>query len=203
MTPEVNLLPASYRAAKVRRRRVRIGAAAACVLLGLELFGGLFLHIRAGRVRDLLGAATEARNETRLVRQKMKAPAQESAQLSQQLALARRLRTTHHWSRLLGVFAQAAADRTTLTAVSTDPPKWTPNLGAAEVAAARPDAKSDIPRVIEGLTVRGCAADHDDVSGFVSRLQAARAFASVNVLEVRRDKYLEKDVISFEIRCRW
>lgn len=204
MNLHVNLLPAAYLQAKARRRRIRMGAAVVCAALSVELFVGLLLHARAGRVRDLLTAATEARNEIRNVRQKMKEPTHEASLLTQQLDLARRLRTTHHWSRLLGVFAQAAASETTLTSVLTNPPKWSPALSVAELASAQPAAaRSEPPRMLEGLSVRGCAADHEGVSSFVKRLQEANAFASVNLVEVRRDKYLERDVIAFEIQCRW
>lgn len=203
MSLAVNLLPLSYRQARMRHRRIRLCAAISAALLTAELFVGLLLHARAGRVRDLLAAADAARATAQTVRLKMTAPTQEAAVLGQQLALARRLRTTHHWSRLLGVYSNATGSQITLTAVSTDPARWSPSLGAAEMNVAPTKGKTEAPRVLEGLTVRGCAKDHMDVSNFIKSVNEAKAFETLNLLDVRRDKYMDQDVIAFEIQCRW
>lgn len=203
MMLQVNLLPQAYRQAQARRRRIRVGVTCVVVMLSLEVMVGLVFHVRAGRARELLAAARTARTSAESIRQKMKAPAQEATLLAQQLTLARKLRTTHQWSRLLGLLAQSASSRVTLVAVATDPPKWTQTLSLHETAAAPTRGKTEAPLLLEGLNVRGYAVDHDDLARFISRLQAADAFATLSLKEARRDKYMEQDVISFEIECRW
>lgn len=203
MSPPVNLLPQSYRQAQARRRRIRMGMAVAGMALGAELLVGMILYTRGARTRELLDAAATARASTEVIFQKMKAPAAESALLSQQLTLARKLRTTHHWSRLLNLLAQAASPRVVLTTVSTDPPRWSPNLGTAEIGLTPVKAGQPARNLLEGLNVQGRAADYEDLTEFISNLQNAGAFASLNLLQARRDAYLEHDVISFELQCRW
>lgn len=199
----VNLLPQAYIKAQARRRRIRIGTALAAVLLSTELFAGLMLHARAGRTRELQAAAQAAREETQTAQQKMKVPAQEEALLGQQLSLARKLRTRHRWSRLLSVFSEAASSRVMLTAICTDPPKWSPALGLSETTPVAAKAGAEAPALLAGLNVRGVAGDYDDLTRFISQLQKAGAFASLSLKDARRDKHMERDVVSFELQCRW
>jgi hypothetical protein len=203
MMPSVNLLPQAYRRAQVRRRRFRMGLAIGAGLLGMELFAGFILHTRAGRTRELLDAAQTAKSATVLVKKKMETPAAESKLLGQQLALARKLRTTHAWSRLLGQLAAAASPRVTLTAVTTDPARWTAGLDADVAVGATPKSGASNTAMLTGLTVRGYAGDYEELAEFVKGVQAANAFASLSLREARRDKYLEQDVVSFELQCRW
>ncbi len=202
MSLSVNLLPGAYRRAQTRRRRIRLGAAIAAVLLSTELMIGLALHARAGKTRELADAAAAARAATAVIGQKMKAPTEESALLNQQLTLAMRLRTTHRWSRLLGAFAQAASPRVVLTSISTDPPRWTPGMGLDGQVTAKTGGASP-QGLLAGLSARGYAADYDDLTRFIGNLQAAGAFASLELREAKRDKYMEQDAISFELQCRW
>lgn len=203
MSPRVNLLPQSYRKAQARRRRIRIGATLAAVVLGAELIVGMVLYTRGARTREFLNAAAAARTSTEAVTEKIKGPTAEAALLNQQLRLARKLRTTHRWSRLLTVFGQAASTRVVLTAISTDPPRWSPNLSADEMAVTTVKAKQPSQGPLAGLSVHGRAADYEDLTDFISNLQAMEAFASLNLKQARRDKYLDRDVISFELQCRW
>jgi Tfp pilus assembly protein PilN len=203
VSPRINLLPLSYRKARARRRRVRIGATVAVVLLGVEAMTGMILYSRGARTRELMNAAAAAREATEEIRLKMKDPAQEAARLDQQLTLARRLRTTHHWSRLLSVFSQAAPSRVVLTAISTDPSRWSPSLSQSEKAVTKTGAGQPPPSLLTGLSLHGRAADYEDMTRFISNLQNAGAFASLSLKQARRDKYQERDVIVFELYCRW
>jgi len=201
MTPSVNLLPQSYRQAQARRHRFRQGLAIGAALLGGELFAGFILHTRAGRTREMLDAAQAARTATAQVRKKMEIPAAESKALAQQLALARKLRTTHYWSRLFGQLTVAASTGVTLTAVSTDPARWSAMLDADATTSAK-DSQAG-PTLLTGVTVRGYAADYQELAAFVKGVQDANVFAGLNLREAKRDKYLEQDVVSFELQCRW
>jgi hypothetical protein len=201
--PRVNLLPQSYLRGLKRRRHVRLGVAVGAALLGAELFGGFALHTRAGKTRELLDEARTTQAATDLVKAKMEAPTRESEQLTRQLGVARKIRATHRWSRLLGALAKASSPRVTLTAISTDPPKWAASLDPDARTSAEAAAGSGAPSLLAGVTVRGYAADYEELSKFAKGVQAANIFASVSLLDARRDRYLEHDVLSFELRCRW
>lgn len=200
MTPSVNLLPPAYRASQARRHRFRLGVAIGAALLGVELFAGFILHTRAGRTREMLDAAQTARAATAQVRQKMQGPAAEAKALTDQLVLAQKLRTTHYWSRLFGQLTVAAASGVTLTAITTEPGRWSPSLDAD---AANNKNSSPPPALLTGLSVRGYATDYPELAAFVKGVQDAKAFATLNLREARRDKYLDQDVLSFELECRW
>ena len=203
MKPSVNLLPLSYRRAQTRRRRVRLGIALGGVLLSAELFSGLLLDARAERTRELVEASKTARSATASVRQRMEGPARESSLLAQQLALARKLRTTHSWSRLLGVFAQAASSHVFLTSISTEPARWSPALEPHVRAGTSAKTGQVTPGLLQGLTVSGYAGDYEELSKFVKGLQEIKAFASLSLKEARKDKYLDQEVVSFDLQCHW
>lgn len=203
MMPSVNLLPQAYRQAQMRRKRFRMGLAIGAGLLGIELFVGFILHTRAGRTRELLDAAQTARMAAVQVKKKMEIPAAESKLLAQQLALARKLRTTHAWSRLLGQLATSTSPRVTLTAVTTEPARWSASLEADLMIGATPKAGVPSTPLLTGLTVRGYAGDYEELAAFVKGVQMSNAFASLSLREARRDKYLDQDVVSFELQCRW
>lgn len=202
MKLSVNLLPQNYVRAQLRRRRIRLGVMCGAILLGLELLAGISLHLRAGRTRELRATTQATQATIQAIQRKMDAPRAESDLLSRQLSLARRLRTTHHWSRLLALFSQAASTHVILTEMSTIPPKWSPDLSEELLVTAEKN-KAEPVVLLHGLTVRGCAADYEELTQFISQLQALEAFASLNLREARRDKFLEQDVISFELQCRW
>ena len=203
MTPSVNLLPQSYRQTQARRHRFRLWLAVGAALLGAELFAGFLLHAHAGRTREMLDAAQAARTATGQVKKRMETPAAESKALAQQLALAKKLRTTHYWSRLFGQLTVAASSGVTLTAISTDPARWSAVLDADAGTNATGKSGAPAPALLTGLTVRGFATDYEELAAFVKGVQNANAFASLNLREARRDKYLEQEVVSFELQCRW
>ncbi|GMU20029.1 MAG: hypothetical protein AMXMBFR13_01300 [Phycisphaerae bacterium] len=203
MIPNVNLLPQAYQQAQFRRYRFRIGLIMAVALLGAELFAGLILHARAGQTRELFAAARVAEADTRKIQEKLKDPARQAAQYEQKLILARRLRSTHYWSRLLGLLAQAAPARVTLTATATDPPRWSTHLGSGEPPDQNEKSKTALPPMLQGMVLRGYAADHSDLSRFIRNLHASSAFASIHLKEARRDRYMENEAIAFELQCRW
>lgn len=203
MSTAINLLPASYRQRRRRDRRFQIGLTVAAIALSIELLVGIGLHVRAGTTRGVLIEAERARESVAQFRQKIVAPAKQVATLQQQLAMARKLRTTHAWSRLLATLADLAPERVMLNEITTNPPKWTPPVASSAKLAA---SKQKIPPpavLIKGVTIRGCAMEHSDLAEFLTALGQARPFATVTVKEARRDTVLDQPMIAFELECEW
>ena len=205
MTVKVDLLPQSYRKARRRRTRCRLGVAVGVTLLIAELCVGIVLHARTAKTRGLLAQARNAHEAAESMRHKLAAPAQEAALLRQQVTLATRLRATHRWSRLLGLLGNATPEKVVLTGVATSPPRWIPQRGkSSEKSAGRRSRKSpEAKPMVDGIVIRGCAADHDDLSKFMAALQESGAFASIDLKDARRDQFLTQDAIVFDLRCQW
>ena len=205
MTVNVNLLPESYRRARRHDRRFRRGLTISVILLFAELCTGLVLHARAEDTRELYAEADNARAAIASVRERLVEPTRQASLIDQQVILATRLRTTHRWSKLLGMLAGSTPERVVLCAVSTEPAKWSPAL------ASLPDRRSNkrtaeripVKPLIEGITVRGYAVDHDDLSKFMAAMSGSRAFASIDLKQARRERFMEEDAIAFEIECQW
>lgn len=205
VTVKVNLLPEAYQRNRRHDRRFRVGLAVGVTLLVAELCTGLTLHLRADKTRSLLGQAEKARAATEAVKRKLVDPTREWDLVSQQIGLATRLRTTHRWSRLLAVLAEAVPEKVVLTAVSTTPPKWSSSLSQKSKERPRRKAKdaTEVKRVLEGIVVRGHAADHDDLAKFMAAIQASNAFASIDLVDARRDPFLGQQAIGFELQGHW
>jgi Tfp pilus assembly protein PilN len=199
MIPRINLLPAAYREARRRRRRIRAAVGAGAVLLVVELTVALGVHWRAGETRTLLVAADAAQRQTATVRKQLDVPRREADSLGRQVALAERLRTKHYWSRLLGAIGRAIPENVVLTSVATDPAQWAPSLRRASAGAASGEAR----RLVEGVTVTGHASDHADLSVFVSAMYRSGVFDRIELRQARRDKSQGRESIAFELGCRW
>lgn len=202
MMVRINLLPGDYRASRKRARRLRLGLICASVLLGAEIATALVLHLRAHDTRRMLDAAQAAREMTRTVRQELERPTQQAEMLGRQIALAERLRSKHHWSRLLGALSQAMPDNVVLTTLSTDPAQWTSALKPV-LASASGQVQGQGRKLVEGVILNGRAADHADLAALVAALHASGVFESVDLRQARREKYLEHEAIVFELNCRW
>jgi Tfp pilus assembly protein PilN len=208
MTVRVNLLPEDYRQARRRDRRFRWGVLAGLVLLGAEVAAAGLFYLRAEETREMLARTGAARMATQELRGELDAPKREAERLAQQVAVAERLRSKHHWSRLLNLLAELTPDKVVITAVSTDPPQWSPAL-RGRAADARHGGQSGrgaatpVPRLIEGLTVNGVAVDHGDLSKFMAALHQSQSFADVDLRQARRERYLDREAILFELQCRW
>jgi Tfp pilus assembly protein PilN len=202
----LNLLPEAYQKSRRHDRRLRLGLAAGSVLLVAELCAGLTLHMRADKTRAVLAEAEHAKTGIETVKQKLEETTSQWELLNRQVELATRLRATHRWSRLLAMLAHAAPEKVVLTNVSTEPPKWTPNL------ARKPDDRTS-PRsakkqsqdkpILSGILVRGYAVDHEELAAFVAAVQESEAFAAINLGDARRETFLGQDAIAFELQCNW
>jgi Tfp pilus assembly protein PilN len=127
--------------------------------------------------------------------------------------LAQRLRTTHHWSRLLATLAEKVPERVVLTSVKTDPVRWTrgvhkENLDTAERIRKQALEKSKdhsppLKSMLNGMSIRGYAADYRDLSALTASLNGCGAFNIVDLKEARRGEYLGRDVVQFELKCQW
>ena len=205
MTVKINLLPESYR--QHRRRQTRFGMVmiGGGVLLAAELCVGLALHVRTARTRELLDEAQDARDTAQAADERLAVPTRKAARLSQQVTLATELRTTHHWSRLLALLGNATPDRVILAGISTDPPRWVQarEQPAKPGSGHKADESTETKPLIKGIVISGFAIDHDDLAAFMSALQAAEAFASIDLKDFRRDAFLSQEAVAFELRCQW
>jgi len=116
-TLKIDLLPSAYQHRRRRHRRVRLGAIVGSFLVAGELVAGVVLNSRADHTRDLMAATAAAVSTTNSLKKALIQPARQADQLTREVSLAERLRTKHHWSRLLGTLAQATPEKVVIEAV--------------------------------------------------------------------------------------
>jgi Tfp pilus assembly protein PilN len=213
MTPRINLLPVAYLETKRQTRRCRRGVLVIASLLIGELITGLYVHQRAEETRSDLAAAEAARFAVQEMKSQLLKPKQELEVLEQQVQLAEHLRVTHHWSRLLATLAEQVPDRVVLTSVKTDPARWTRSIYKEEVDKTEVSRRQAIDKgkdqppplrsMLAGLNIRGYAVDYRDLSAMTASLNDCGAFHTVDLKEARRGQYRGRDVVQFELDCRW
>ena len=211
MTVQVNLLPESYRKARRHEKWFRRGVAIWGALMAVELCGGLVLYLRAGEKRDLLEAADKARNATEALKQELTETTRQATLIRKNIALAKELRATHRWSRLLASLAQATPEGVILSSIATDPPKWSRAKQQARLARkpkgkraqaeARAEPAGEPP--IKGTSISGYAADHEGLSQFLSALHASELFEAIDLQRMRRDQLQGQEAVSFELQGSW
>jgi Tfp pilus assembly protein PilN len=205
MTVRINLLPESYRQHRRRSTRFRIMMIGGVALLAAELCVGLTLHLRTAKTRELLDEAQKTNDAAETANKRLTVPAREAARLGEQVTLATELRTTHYWSRLLAMLGDATPDRVILAGIATDPPRWSKVREKVPERGSGPktDKSAEAKPLIKGIVINGFAVDHDDLAKFMSALQAAEAFASIDLKDFRRDTVLSQEAVAFELRCQW
>jgi len=211
LTVQVNLLPESYRKARQHEKWFRRGVAIWGALMAVELCGGLALYLRAGEKRDLLAAADKARNATGSLRQELTETTRQATLIRKNITLAKELRATHRWSRLLASLAQAAPQDVVLSSIATDPPKWSRARPQARLARkpkgkrvkANAQAKPEAEPPIKGITLSGYAVDHEGLSQFLSALHASGLFEAIDLQRMRRDQLQGQEAVSFELQGSW
>jgi len=200
---KVNLLPKSYIQARRHARRFKACLVVATIFLSIELIIGLVFHVRADKTRNLYAAADSAKESIQSIKAEMVKPAQEAALLAQQVSLATRLRAKHPWSRLLGRIAQATPDEVVITTISTQPPRWAPNLKRIKVDPTNTNRKAVTTKLLEGMVFCGYAMTHQDIYHLITAIQKAAIFNDIDIKEMQRDEYLKQDMIKFELHCYW
>ena len=205
MKVRVNLLPAAYLRVRQHHHRFRVGAMIWLVLLAGEVTAGLLLNARANYTRELFTAAEAAREATLSTRQAMEEPRLHAEQLSKQVELAEKLRTKHRWSRLLAALGNATPERVLITSVQTNPPQWAPGtyLAAVQAAADSKDRTRMMPPLLTGITITGYAVDHQDLSAFMAAVHGSGLFASMDLRQARRERFLDSEAIRFTMDCHW
>jgi len=207
LTVQVNLLPESYRKARRHEQWFRRGVVIWGALMAVELCGGLVLYLRAGEKRDLLAAAEQARNATRSLKQELAETTRQATLIQKNIVLAKQLRATHHWSRLLASLAQATPEGVVLSSIATDPPKWSrakQQTGhAKKTKGKRAQAETEAEPPIKGTSISGYAADHEGLSQFLSALHASGLFEAVDLQRMRRDQLQGQEAVSFELQGSW
>ncbi|UCD30567.1 MAG: PilN domain-containing protein [Planctomycetota bacterium] len=205
MTVEVNLLPSSYLNSRHHHRRFQVGLVVGTIFLVILLMVGLIFHVRANKTRVLFAETEDAREATETLKKNLVKPTAEAALLSQQIALATQLRSKHNWSRLLSMFSKVAPDKIVLTTMNTNPTRWSPALQklANKNQNTKNKQKLTALKFVEGITIRGYAAGHQDLSKFIAAINNVRMFSLVDLKDMKRDLYLSQEAILFEIQCYW
>ena len=161
MTVHVNLLPEAYRKARRHEKWFRRGVAIWAALMVVELCGGLALYLRAGERRDLLAATEKARDATQSLQQELAETTRQATLIETNIVLARQLRATHRWSRLLSSLSQVAPEGIVLHAMATDPPKWSrtgPKVRPAQKTKGKQD-ETETEAPVKGTILSGYAAE--------------------------------------------
>ena len=206
MTVQVNLLPESYRKARQHEKWFRRGVAVWVTFMAVELCVGLVLHYRTGEKRDLLAAIDQTRNATQSLKEELKEARHQASLIKKNIVLAKQLRATHRWSRLLASLAQAAPDGIVLSSIATDPPKWSrvrQQVGFAKKTKDKRVETDAEPPPIKGTILSGYAADHEVLSQFLSALHASELFDAVDLQRMRRDQLREQEAVAFALRGSW
>jgi Tfp pilus assembly protein PilN len=180
------------------------------LLLGLELAAGLLLHSHAGNTRAYLDASIKAQAQLEQTERLMAGPLKHAERLEREVTLARRLRATHYWSRLLAAVAQHAPETVVFKSISTEPPRWTRPAAettrrpAAAANTVKPPAEdADVGITLNGVQVQGIAVEHRDLSELIAGVNQSGAFATVNLKEASRSPFLGQEAVSFQLECRW
>ena len=213
MIVEVNLLPEAYRQARSHERWFQWGTAAGVALLTAELLVALLLYIRAGDKRDLLASTQETRGLLQSVNQEMAEKEGQAKLVQTNVTLAKELRATHHWSRLLAALARATPDDVTLSTLSTDPARW--SSGGPRSAAVRSQSERDRPTAkgkeeearlapsINGMVIRGYAVSHQSLGDLMTGLHKSGLFAGIDLQQMKRDQVDGREALAFELQGRW
>ena len=205
MTVQVNLLPGSYRKRRQHAKWFRRGVSIWVALMVVELCGGLVLYLRAGEKRDLLAAIDQSQNATADLERTLAQTTHQASLLNKNIVLAKQLRATHRWSRLLALLAQAAPDGIVLSSIATDPPKWSRTRQQAKLVKKNKGKNAEIEAEppIKGAILSGYAADHEALSRFLSALHASGLFEAVDLQRMSRAQLQRQEAVSFELRGSW
>ncbi|MHC4798228.1 MAG: hypothetical protein ACYTF1_16465 [Planctomycetota bacterium] len=178
MTMEMNLLPESYRQSRRHNRMFRMCLITGTILLSIELVVGLVFHLRADKTRNLFAEAEAIRKDAKALKSELAKPTHQHKLLTQQVTLAERLRSKHRWSRLFGMLAKSTPDTVVLSAVTTNPARWSPVLHKFIKQGLNTKVKRDKPvtKFIEGITIRGFAVDHASLYKLVSAVNVSKMF---------------------------
>ena len=192
MTVDVNLLPMTYHQARRREHWIQRGSAIGITLVLAELVVGFMLYCRAGDERSLREGIAKTRANGANVKTQVDTMAVEATQVRKNLVLAKQLRATHRWSLLLGALAQATPEGVVLSAINTQPTKWTRPRTSPQPLNA-PKARKDEPKPppetpIDAIVITGHAGDHEALAKLTSNLHKAGIFANIDLRKMARDQ---------------
>jgi|GEM_PF-3097911 len=181
-------------------------------LVVLELCAGLVLHIRAGEKRDLVAVTEEATKTVEPLKKELTNTLRDMTKVERNIVLAKQLRETHRWSRLLSALAQTTPQDIVLNSIATDPPRWakpkrntvaTRKPAKAGSSSSQVDAHAAPRPAIQGILVRGHAASHEGLSVFMTMLHASSVFSAIDLRQMRSDQLEKQETVSFELRGQW
>jgi Tfp pilus assembly protein PilN len=192
----LDLIPAPRRQARARRTRIRtwslvLGVYALTTAAG---YVACFAYPDSGQTA-LLRDTRAVTEELRAASREMRAVRAQVAEAAGRLAIARSVRNHPDWSLLLAMLADSLADQIVLercALLPVDPP------AAAGPAPAATPAQS--PRAFR-FDLTGLARSQTAVSQFVLRLEKARVFDEVRLVQTSRKPFLKGEAVAFQLEC--
>jgi Tfp pilus assembly protein PilN len=202
----LNLIPAPRRAARARQARIRtwsvaLGAYALAAAAGYVACYAYPDTDQTALLRDTRAVTEELRDSSR----QMRTARNQVAETAGKVAIARSVRNHPDWSLLLAMLADSLADQIVLercALLPVDPPPAAGGgAGAAGPAGASPAATpGQGPRAFR-FDLAGLARSQTAVSQFVLRLEKARVFDEVRLVQTSRKTFLKADAVAFQLEC--
>lgn len=209
----LNLIPAPRRQARARQARVRtwsfvLGAYALATAAGYVACFAYPDSDQTAMLRDTRVVTEELRDTSR----EMRAVRAQVADAAGRLAIARSVRNHPDWSLLLALLSDSLADQIVLercallpvdspaaeTAEGGMPPAAHHKAAGAGAAPAATTAQG--PRAFR-LDLAGMARSQTAVSQFVLRLEKARVFDEVRLVQTSRKPFLKGEAVAFQLEC--
>ena len=211
----LNLIPAPRCQARARRARVRTWS----VVLGAYALAAAAGYVACYAYPDgdqtaLLRDARAVTEELRSSGRQMRAVRTQVAEAAGKLAIARNIRNHPDWSLLLAMLSDSLADQIVLdrcALVAVDSPAGGPDGPAAPAppSAGRARGLHPAPAAAAAaagtrgfhFTVAGYARTQSAVSQFVLRLEQARVFDEVRLVETSLKPFLGGQAVAFQVEC--
>ena len=194
----VNLLSPSRRIARLRRRRI------ACWSSGLVIYAAALVVISVGIHISGSGADRSVAADLAAVRTQLQDAEQAIHELRPKLFEARNVLAANRavgnqpdWSLLLSLLSGLLDERTVLTSCRIEPITGEPwQVRGAQQADAQQAARGPYRVHVEGF-----GRSHAAVQSYVMRLERARLFEEVTLLNTRTAMFQGDEAIRFRIQC--
>ena len=196
----INLIPATRRDAK-RRRKQRNACVAACCAYGVLLatavgVARVFFAGEAGEPLPARLASVDAQIER--YQQQSTAARGELAAARATIEANRTVAEQPDWSILLALLAKTTGEDVVLRSVLVAPP---PNAPSPAPVNGKPGSAPAAPEVVLELT--GVGQSQLAVSQHVLRLEQTGLFSKVTLLDTGREAYVNSNVIAFRLQCHF
>jgi Tfp pilus assembly protein PilN len=199
----IDLIPTEVHDRRARRRHLHLWLGLVTVVLVGQVIVGVYHRYRSLQIRGYVAQASDLRKATRVVRETNEALRVRAQECEQQIARLDLLAGKHRWSEILNWLSARCPPEVVLTHLQVESDA-SPTGGRRPGPRRAQDVSSfeDLP-MPQNLVLSGYAAEHPGLLKFVSTLQESEAFASVSLLQTRRERLGEGEAVDFTVLCRW